>query len=191
MTYAIIRRVTGATALGAVVTSLVLLLMQSLIHSDGAAVDEPPPGHTLSFVPVIEDRAPEETDRKPQQPPKPQVPPPPPRVSSFDPVAVGGGFSVDPPEAAPPTGPAGGTVRPVYPQRALTRGIEGHVLVQFTIDELGRVVNATVLHAEPRGVFERAALQAVERFRYKPRVVNGEPIPVSGVQHRLSFELDG
>ena len=202
MTYATIRRVTGATALGAVVTSLVLLLMQSLIHSDGAAVEEPPPGHTLSFVPVIEDRAPEETDRKPQQPPKPQAPPPPPRISSFDPVAVGDGFSVDPPEAAPPIGPAGSTlsdgdalpivkVRPVYPQRALTRGIEGHVLVQFTIDELGRVVNATVLHAEPRGVFERAALQAVERFRYKPRVVNGEAIPVSGVQHRLSFELDG
>lgn len=197
----IIRRVTGATALGAAVTSLVLLLMHSLIESDGAAIEDPPPGHTLSFVPRIEDREIEIDDPPPQEPPKPDVPPPPPRTATFDPLPMGG-VNVTPPELGEPTGPVGGTmsdgealpivkVRPVYPQRALSRGIEGHVLVQFTIDELGRVVDATVLQAEPRGVFERAALQAVERFRYKPRVVNGEPIPVSGVQHRLTFELDG
>jgi len=202
VTSTIVPRFAGATALGALVTGLVLLLMQSLIDSDGAAVAEPPPGHTLSFVPVIEDLEITVEDPRPQEPPKPEVPPPPPQISSFDPLPMGDGFTMNPPESAPPSGPAGGTmsdgealpivkVRPVYPQRAISRGIEGHVLVQFTIDELGRVVDATVLHAEPRGVFERAALQAVERFRYKPRVVNGEPLPVSGVQHRLTFELDG
>jgi len=202
MTSTIIRRVAGATALGAAVTSLVLLLMQSLIDADDGAVDDPPPGHTLSFVPRLEDEEPKVEDRRPEQPPKPDVPPPPPRTATFDPVAVGGGFHMEAPQVATPTGPGGSTisdgealpivkVRPVYPQRAITRGIEGHVLVQFSIDELGRVVDARVLEAQPRGVFERAALQAVERFRYKPRVVNGEPIPVSGVQHRLTFELDG
>lgn len=81
-------------------------------------------------------------------------------------------------------------VTPVYPARAAERGIEGHVLVEFTIDTLGRVADIAVVHADPRGVFDRAALKAVERFRYKPRVVNGIAIPVSGVQHLVSFELN-
>jgi protein TonB len=46
-----------------------------------------------------------------------------------------------------------------------------------------------VIEAEPRGMFERAALKAVERFRYKPRVVNGEATTVNGVQHLVTFEL--
>jgi periplasmic protein TonB len=70
-------------------------------------------------------------------------------------------------------------------------GIEGYVLLQFTIDELGRVVNPSGIEAQPRGVFDGAGLKAVERFKYKPRVVDGRAVPVTGVQHLLTFNLSG
>ncbi len=47
------------------------------------------------------------------------------------------------------------------------------------------------MHAEPEGVFDRAALDAVVKFKYKPRVVDGEAMAVAGVQNKISFEIDG
>ena len=201
MTRTTFSRLTAATALGAAVTAGVLLLMQSLIESDRSAVDDPPPGATLAILPKIEEKPPTTRDPKVKPPPDPVIPPPPPTVVSDD---VGGptiGARFGPPPLENPTGPSAlrglaegdalpvVKVSPVYPARAQERGIEGYVLVQFTIDALGRVLNVQVIESEPRGVFDRAALKAVERFRYKPRVVNGEAIPVSGVQHLVTFEL--
>jgi protein TonB len=80
-------------------------------------------------------------------------------------------------------------VSPQYPERARKRGIEGYVLIQFTIDELGRVVDPVIIEAEPAGVFDRSAMEAVQRFKYRPRVLHGQPMSVNGVKHRLSFEL--
>lgn len=82
-------------------------------------------------------------------------------------------------------------VAPVYPRRALQRGIEGYVIVEFTVTKQGSVRDPIVVEAEPEGIFERAALDAAMKFKYKPRVVNGEPAEVSGIQNRISFEIDG
>ncbi len=81
-------------------------------------------------------------------------------------------------------------VAPVYPRRAQTRGIEGWVLLSFTVTESGSVINPLVIDAEPQGVFDRAAMKAVERFKYKPRVVDGKPQIVTGVEHLITFQLD-
>ena len=40
------------------------------------------------------------------------------------------------------------------------------------------------------GVFERASVKAAEKFKYKPRVVDGEPIEVAGVQNKFTYELE-
>ena len=201
MRHSMISRLTCATALGAAVTTAVLLLMQSLIENHDSAFDEHPPGATLAFLPVIEPTPPERANRRVEPPPDPvSPPPPPPRVADPGPE-VTAGFRLTPPPTEDPRGPVQGAfmdgealpvvkVRPAYPSRAQQQGIEGYVLVQFTIDELGRVVDVSVVEAQPPGVFERAALRAVERFRYKPRVVNGQPTAVSGVQHLISFALD-
>jgi protein TonB len=82
-------------------------------------------------------------------------------------------------------------VSPVYPRRALQRGIQGYVIVEFTVNEIGAVVNPVVVEAEPQGIFEQAAMDAAKKFKYKPRVVNGEPTSVAGVQNRISFVIDG
>ncbi|MFZ8915632.1 MAG: energy transducer TonB, partial [Pseudomonadales bacterium] len=75
------------------------------------------------------------------------------------------------------------------PRRALTRGIEGYVLLEFTVTKLGTVENPVVVEADPPGIFDRAAQQAALKFKYKPKVVNGEPIDVAGVRNLITFEL--
>src|SRR5699024_7690181 len=59
-------------------------------------------------------------------------------------------------------------VAPMYPPRARSKGIEGYVLLEFTVTETGSVTNVHVLEAHPKGVFNEAAIKAVRRFKYKP-----------------------
>ena len=56
---------------------------------------------------------------------------------------------------------------PAYPFSALSRGVEGSVLVEYTVDARGRVVAPRVLEANPPGVFDAAALRALSRWRYE------------------------
>ncbi|XOV84020.1 MAG: TonB family protein [bacterium] len=79
----------------------------------------------------------------------------------------------------------------VYPQEAKDKGIEGYVLVEFTVNATGLTEGAKVVRAEPPGVFEEEALKAVARYRYKPRVVAGQGVAVEGIRNRLTFRLDG
>jgi protein TonB len=95
-------------------------------------------------------------------------------------------------------GMAGGTdtdvlplvrIPPEYPPRALARGIEGSVLVQFTISVTGAVKDPIVIRANPANVFNDAAIAAISRWRYNPRVVNGQAVERVGVQTEIRFEL--
>ena len=77
---------------------------------------------------------------------------------------------------------------PIYPPRARARGIDGEVQVEFVVGTLGKVHGAVVVHAEPPGVFEAAALRAVRRWRFQPGTKGEEPVPVR-VRQRLEFSL--
>ena len=81
------------------------------------------------------------------------------------------------------------TVAPEYPRRMAARGIEGWVLLAFSVDHLGRVMNPRVVEAQPASGFNQAALNAIERFKFKPRVVNGTATAVHGVYQRITFQL--
>jgi len=80
-------------------------------------------------------------------------------------------------------------IPPLYPPSAESRGIEGWVRVQFTITATGSVRDARVVSAEPRGVFDEAALTAIARWRYNPRIVDGVPVESVGMQTEIQFEL--
>ena len=80
-------------------------------------------------------------------------------------------------------------VAPTYPDDAVREGIEGHVLLEFVVTESGTVQDPVVLEAEPPGVFDQAALDAVGKFKYKPKVVDGEPVEIPGVRNRFTFEI--
>ena len=82
-------------------------------------------------------------------------------------------------------------VAPIYPRRAQSRGIEGYVIVEFTVTKSGSVRDPFVVEAQPEGIFDRAAMDAALKFKYKPRVVDGEATEVAGVQNKISFEIDG
>ena len=79
-------------------------------------------------------------------------------------------------------------IEPQYPREALVKGIEGWVRVQFTILEDGGVEGVEVLAADPRGMFERNAVRAVMRWKFKPRIVDGQPVRRLGAQ-TIEFQL--
>jgi protein TonB len=81
-------------------------------------------------------------------------------------------------------------INPDYPARAQTRGIEGYVIVQFTITATGTVKDAIVVEAQPRGMFDDAALKAIARWRYNPKVEAGVAVERVGIRTRLTFQLE-
>ena len=80
-------------------------------------------------------------------------------------------------------------VAPVYPARALSRGLEGHVDLAFTVTTAGTVRDPVVLFSTS-SMFERAAIRAVLKFKYKPRVVDGVPVDVPNVKTRITFRIE-
>jgi protein TonB len=81
-------------------------------------------------------------------------------------------------------------INPDYPPRALSRGLEGWVQVQFTITATGTVKDAKVVTAEPKNIFDDAALKAIARWRYNPKVESGVAVERVGVQVKIDFRLD-
>jgi protein TonB len=78
-------------------------------------------------------------------------------------------------------------VAPIYPRRAQTRGITGYCIVEYIVTKTGSIRDPMAVDCQPQGVFERASLKAAEKFKYKPRVVDGEPIEVAGVQNKFTY----
>lgn len=200
-------RLVIAILLAAFVTLALFFLMQSLIQSGGSALTDAPKGSVLDFVRVKQEEVVQKKDRKPKKPPKPSDPPPdmaPPQMDAPSPESATSGMDFGADVAADVSLDGGlalesgdGEFLPivrvaaVYPRRALQRGIEGYVDVEFTVSKLGSVINPKVIQASPEGIFEQAALDATLKYKYKPRVVNGEPMEVSGVEVRVKFELGG
>ena len=81
-------------------------------------------------------------------------------------------------------------IAPDYPPRALSRGLEGWVQVQFTITATGTVRDPVVVNAEPRNIFDDAALKAIARWRYNPKVEGGVAVERIGVQTIIRFQLE-
>jgi len=81
-------------------------------------------------------------------------------------------------------------IEPDYPMQARQRGQEGWVVVEFTISTAGTVKDAEVVASEPGTVFDRAAVQAVRKWKYNPKVVSGKPVERPGVKVRLDFEME-
>ena len=81
-------------------------------------------------------------------------------------------------------------VQPIYPPTALRKGIKGYVVVELTVSKSGRVKHPIIRSSVPRGVFDRAVLQAVRKYRFKPRLINDEPTEVSGVTYKINFDFN-
>lgn len=79
-------------------------------------------------------------------------------------------------------------VSPEYPGRALDDRVSGSVIVQYVVDEKGYTRDVKVIQSSPPGVFDRAATDAIRRWRYRPAKYDGHPVAVP-VRTRIRFEL--
>ena len=78
----------------------------------------------------------------------------------------------------------------VYPADALRNHIEGWVELSFTITETGSVRDVEVVDSQPQGVFDTAATEAVEAWKFRPRLANGQPVAHRS-QVTLRFNVEG
>jgi len=199
-----IGRYAFSIVIGTVVTLSLLFVMQLLIVTGKQALTDPRERHKLEFVRVKKNENLNTQDLTPEKPPKPpETPPetPPQDMDNIDPDAPT--IDVPRPNVSANTdigGPGGMNiaegdylpivrVAPVYPSRALSRGLEGFVDMSFTVTSAGTVKDPIVLQSTS-SLFERAATRAVLKFKYKPRVVDGVPVEVPGVKTRITFELE-
>lgn len=193
-----------SVVIGAIVTLSLLFVMQRLIASGKTALTKPRDRAMLEFVRVKRNESLNIEDFTPEKPPPPpETPPetPPQDMDKIDPNAP----TINVPRPAMTadislSGPGAMNiaegdylpivrVAPVYPARALSRGMEGYVDMSFTVTMAGTVRDPIVIFSTS-SLFERAATRAVLKFKYKPRVVDGIPVDVSGVKTRITFLIE-
>jgi protein TonB len=197
-----ITRFATAIGVGAVVTFGLLFLMQLLVARSGGGLGEARTFELGDFVRVEREQVAERREREVEKPPEPeQQPDLPPQttsdtfnnslsVSVATPTVrtsfeMGGlGFGVNDGEYLPIV-----KVQPVYPARAAARGLEGYVIVEFTVTTTGTTRDIFVYESSS-SLFERAAIDAAAKFKYRPRVIDGEPVEVPGVRNRITFVLE-
>lgn len=196
-----IARYATSIGIGAAVTFGLLFIMQLLIATGRGALTEASAFRVTDFVRVERNEIIETKQEKPEKPPEPETPPEMPTPSAADSfdnsmavsmsapsldagLSIGGvGFGVSDGEYLPIV-----KVAPVYPSRALSRGLEGYVIVEFTVTSNGSVRDVSVVESTST-LFERAAMEAALKFKYKPRVIDGQPVEVPGVRNKITFEI--
>lgn len=206
-----------STGVGVSVTLSLFYIMQALIQSSERPLKEDALVSLIDFVRVEHQQELQIRQSKPKKPPPSDEPPPVPaqnfnvslddagfsiqqmdlkvNVDIFD-----GGFGISDGDYLPIV-----KVQPQYPWRAASQRIIGWVLVEFTVTAQGTVSNPFVVENcgwvqparpsecvdSPNSVFDSAATKAVLKFKYKPKVINGNPVATAGVQNKINFELAG
>lgn len=194
-------RLSLSALLALLITTLLLAVMQTLIQQDELNIN-------MAESRKIADIQMGKTDidvnvdaRKPDKPETPQEEPPPLQETAMMENAVDTrAVSVTPSFAGELS--LGGArlsasdgeylpivkVPPEYPRRALSRNIEGSCIVEFTVTKTGSVRDPKVVECSST-LFEQTSMQAVLKFKYKPRVENGEPVEVPGVRNQFTYKL--
>lgn len=80
-------------------------------------------------------------------------------------------------------------ITPAYPLEAERAGVEGYVVVQFSVTPLGDVENVSVIESQPQGTFDAEALIAASRLYFEPRLIFGQPVRVDNVTYRFDWRL--
>ena len=187
------------------VTLSLFWLMQYLIETADRTLNDSGAGNLIDFVRVKRDETVKQRQAKPKKPPPPDAPPPQPPTPQLDnlnpnaekiaikavpvetDIEMTGGFSLGVGEGdyLPIV-----KVAPIYPNRALTRGIEGYCVVQYTVTRQGTVKDPVVIEDQCTStLFHRASINAALKFKYKPRIMDGEAVEVPGVQNKFTYEI--
>jgi len=200
----LVRMVIGVILAAAVTLSL-FWVMQYLIATADRSLNKDDTSSMLDFVRIKRDESIQRRQLKPKKPPLPEAAPPQPPTPQLDDlnpnaekiaisavpvetdIEMTGGFSLGVGEGdyLPIV-----KVAPIYPNRALTRGVEGYCVVQYTVTSLGTTKDPVVVESQcTSSLFHRASINAALKFKYKPRIIDGTPVEVPGVQNKFTYEI--
>ncbi len=200
-----------AALLGLGATLALFWLMARMVAGGNMELPKTDAARLVEFVRLKpRPKPPPPTRREPPKPPEKEPPPPKPALATPRPVTTVSPDieipALDVPvsqrlrgslltgiEVAPAAAPASRVIPlvripPRYPIRARMRRIEGWVKLEFTITPEGTVKDIRVVEAHPEGVFERAAVEAIARWKFKPLTIDGRPVEQRAVQV-LEFKL--
>ncbi|WP_420331904.1 energy transducer TonB [Oceanicaulis alexandrii] len=200
----IIRLLVGVP-IAAVITFLLFMLMQRLILTDEVELEPARDELAISISEEVEDLSVRQREVTMDDVNEVEPPPPPPQIErqvaeapaedmntiageipEFDAPDLGSGdvsFDVSDRDAQPMV-----RIPPQYPPRAAERGVEGSCLMQFDVTPDGTPTNIVALDCTS-SLFERSSIRAVERWRYEPRIENGNAFWRRGVQTSLDYQL--
>jgi periplasmic protein TonB len=191
-------RMAAAVCGGVLVALLLFLLMHALVGGREGFQRGPETGRVVDFVRIRPEEVVHIRERQiPRAPPPPEEPPPPPALETESPRQVArqvldielpdirvdftGGPALS--SSWQPGDPGGDAdvipivrIEPQYPREALMRGIEGWVQLRITINPDGSVSDAVVIAAEPPRIFNREATRAILRWKFRPRIVDGQAV---------------
>ncbi len=192
--------------LGAVVTFFLFVFMAFLIEPG----DGPKRGEKQVVVELFMEKIDENTRLKEREPPKKPEPPdkpPPPQAARVNQSAKPNVLNIDLnmkglDSALAGTGPfIGGTmtdgeaipwvvIQPQYPRKAAMDGITGFVTLEFTVQPDGSPKDVRIINSKPRRMFDRAAMRAVYKWKFKPRVEDGIAIEQPNMRYTMEFKLE-
>ena len=205
-------RIVSALLLGIAVSLGLFWLMQYMVMNNQQRLEDTSDLRMVEFVRLKRETRIEHKDRKLPDKPPPKKRPPPPRMQMAKTSVMKNDMpDLDMPNLDMPlqagrfSGPILGGVSmgagkvssnviplvripPRYPMRAARRKIEGWVKVEFTITENGTVKDAVVVDSQPPEIFNREALQAIARWKFKAKIIDGEAFEQRAVQV-LQFKL--
>jgi len=186
---------------GAAMTFAAFAFMQYLISGEQRAPVKPGDDIIVEIFQAPEDSKLRHIQKIQPPPPMPKVPQKAPpldtsadpvlAISDFTPITIddfGGDINNT---INRPTGDATPIVRinPKYPTTAARDGVEGWVQLSFSISPTGEVIDPVVINAEPKRTFDREAIRAIKRWKYRPKVIEGVAQLQTGQTVQLDFKL--
>lgn len=205
-------RFAASTSLGIIVAILLFWLMDTLISGSSNIERDRDSAVRLDFIKVDQEELEQVKKREPPpEPEPPKKPPPPPKMTVDNPdqpprdmpqvemprISLGltsgsgpylGNWSAGDPGAEGDVIPIV-RIEPQFPREALLKGINGWVELEFTIEPDGSVSDPKVVDSQPRRIFDRNALRAIYKWKFKPRIVDGKPI-ARRARQRMDFTIN-
>jgi protein TonB len=201
----LIRLIIGVP-IAAVVTFLLFMLMQRLIFTEEVRPEEAGEELRISIREDVEEVDVRQRELTPDDVEDVEPPPPPPQIErqaaeqpsedlstivgeipEFENPQLTGAdvsFNVSDRDAQPLV-----RIPPQYPPRAAERGIEGTCQFTFDVTPDGTPTNIQIMQCDS-SLFERASIRAVERWRYEPKIVDGNAVWRRGVVSSFDFQLE-
>jgi protein TonB len=197
-------RLAFTAIVGIAIAGLLTLFMHVLIEFSQQELVESSRANFLDFVRIRREESSQRKQPKPERPKTEQEPAPPTPQTDQQNMSDSGLQVAVPVATANLSVDIGGIgigtgdgeylpivkVAPAYPVKAAVQGTEGSCMVEYTVTSTGATRDVTIVRENCLKVFAKASVAADKKFKYKPRIIDGEAIEVPHVRNRFDFTLE-